>query len=76
MTLRDRTTVEVEAADTPSLLYRLCAAVADAGYALEAVRASTLGPSVFDVFDVRPNGGAKPPEALRDAMQDAAERVA
>ena len=75
VTLRNETTVEVDAPDSPSLLYRLCVAVADAGYALEAVRASTLGPTVFDVFDVRGNPSALPPEALRDAMQQAAERV-
>ena len=69
------TTVEVEAPDSPSLLYRLCAAVADAGYALDAVRASTLGPTVFDVFDVRRTAGTVSPEELREAMQRAAERV-
>ena len=75
VTLRDSTTVEVEAPDSPFLLYRLCAAVADTGYALEAVRASTLGPTVFDVFDVRRAGGTASIDELRDAMAAAAELV-
>ena len=68
VTVRDETTVEVEAPDAPSLLYRLCAAIADAGYAVDAVRASTLGPSVFDVFDVLRTTGAVDLGELRDRM--------
>ena len=66
--LRGTNLIEVEAADRPALLYYLCRAIADGGYALDAVRASTLGPSVFDVFEVRPLGGTTAMEELRERL--------
>lgn len=71
--VRDDVALEVEAANTPALLYRLCGAIADAGYALDAVRAATLGPSVFDVFEVRTTDADGDLDTLRNQVLSALE---
>ena len=68
VTVRDDRTLEVEAVDRPGLLYYLCEAVAEAGYSLETLRVTTLGTTVFDVFEVAAPPGAPPLEDLRERM--------
>ena len=71
--VRDDETVEVEGPNRPALLYRLCRAVTDAGFAIHTVRAATLGPSVFDVFEVRKTTESADLDVLRNLLMSAAE---
>ena len=73
VTVRGEWRIEVEAANRPALLYYLCREIADAGHALESVRASTLGPSVFDVFELRPQDKPMPLDELRQRLAEVAE---
>jgi [protein-PII] uridylyltransferase len=46
----DAAVLEVRAADTPGLLYRITHALEDAGADVRAARISTLGTAVVDAF--------------------------
>jgi [protein-PII] uridylyltransferase len=72
VTIRDGFTVEVQAPDTPGLLYRLCHALRGAGLNVTAARVSSVGPSVFDVFEVVPSIAAADVPALKRALVSAA----
>ena len=76
VTVQGGNRIEVEAPDRPALLYYLCRAIADAGYALTAVRASTLGPSVFDVFEIDAAGARVDLEGLRAQLTEVADTSA
>jgi len=44
------TVLEVRAEDTPGLLHRIAAAIAETGADIERARIATLGPQAVDVF--------------------------
>ncbi|MPZ73393.1 MAG: HD domain-containing protein, partial [Nitriliruptorales bacterium] len=70
--VRDELTLEVEASDQPGLLYRLCAAIAQCGHSLAAVRVSTLAHNVFDVFELTQAADDAQLDTLRHALLTAA----
>lgn len=72
VTIRDPFTVEVQAPDTPGLLYRLCTALRDLGLSVTAARISSIGPCVFDVFEVVPSIAADQAPAVKRALVSAA----
>jgi [protein-PII] uridylyltransferase len=72
VTIRDPFTVEVQAPNTPGLLYRLCVALRGAGLNVTAARISSVGPSVFDVFEVVPGIDAANAPAVERALLSAA----
>ena len=71
VTVRDRS-VEVEAPDSPALLYRLCATLAEFGCSVSALRVSTLGATAFDVFDLAGPVAPKDIDPLHAALTAAA----
>jgi [protein-PII] uridylyltransferase len=72
VTIRDSHALEVETADQPALLYRLCAVIAQTGVSLRAVRISTLAHTVFDVFELAEPATDEVLAALRDDLLVAA----
>jgi [protein-PII] uridylyltransferase len=69
------TRIEVNAPDSPGLLYRLARVLADAGIDVVGARVTTLGPAVRDVFFVRRRSGP-PDEAELSARLAGAARPA
>src|SRR5258708_39732993 len=53
------TVVEVRASDTPGLLYRVTAAIAEAGADIATARVATLGAEAIDVFYLTDAAGAR-----------------
>lgn len=72
VTIHNAFTVEVQAPDRPGLLYRLCRALHLAGLNVTAARISSIGPAVFDVFEVVPSIPADQVEAVKRALVSAA----
>src|SRR5690606_33635383 len=70
------TVVEVRAADSVGLLYRLTRALAECGVAVRGARASTLGTSVVDAFYVVTADGGLVTDAELRARVDASLRAA
>ena len=66
--------VEVRAPDAPGLLYRLCRTMTLHGLNVRAARISSLGMSVFDVFEVSPGIPVENRADLRNALYSAALR--
>jgi [protein-PII] uridylyltransferase len=64
----DAVVVELRAADSPGLLYRVATALDDAGATVRAARISTLGGDVVDAFYLV---GAWSEEAARDCVEQA-----
>jgi [protein-PII] uridylyltransferase len=73
VTIRDRATVEVRAADAPALLYRLCRALADEQLSVRSARVSSLGDTVLDVFEVAPAVGDERVREIKSALISAAQ---
>jgi len=64
----DAVVLELRAADSPGLLYRVATALDEAGAEVRAARISTLGSDVVDAFYLV---GAWADEAERDRVGDA-----
>lgn len=75
VTVRDERTLEIEARDRPGLLHALCQTLDTAGLAITTVRAATLGPAVFDVFEVSGSPFSGDLGDLRNQLVSAAERT-
>jgi [protein-PII] uridylyltransferase len=70
------TVLEVRAEDTPGLLHRIAAAIADTGADIARARIATLGPQAVDVFYLKPGTepaaiGASAAEELVGAVRAA-----
>ena len=72
VTIRDPFTVEVQAPDSTGLLYRLCAELHNLGLSVTTARISSVGPSVFDVFEVVPSIAPNEADAVKRALLSAA----
>ncbi len=66
------TVIEVRAGDTPGLLYRVAAAIADAGADISTARVATLGAEAIDAFYLAAPGGER---LARPEAERIAERV-
>jgi [protein-PII] uridylyltransferase len=66
------TVVEVRAGDTPGLLHRVAAAIAETGADIATARVSTLGAEAVDVFYLRDASGAR---LTADRAAEVAERI-
>lgn len=64
----DAVVLELRAADSPGLLYRVASALDEAGATVRAARISTLGGDVVDAFYLV---GTWPDEAARQAVEEA-----
>lgn len=68
---RSATVIEVRAADSPGLLYRLLSTVAKHGAHVRAAKVATLGADVVDVFYLVGDDGRKLPDAAERSLATA-----
>ncbi|MCB0914439.1 MAG: [protein-PII] uridylyltransferase [Actinobacteria bacterium] len=68
---RTATVIEVRAADSPGLLYRLLATVARLGGHVRAAKVATLGADVVDVFYLVGDDGGRLPESRERSLCEA-----